>query len=87
MPEERGKALAKRAQIEKGVDPPEHVVLGKNFMLGHGYIKNDFDVHQWAAPEFLDQAARELREEQWKKVTTSMLPETAASLASGERLG
>ena len=36
------------------------VEIGKNFMLSHGYIKNDFDVHEWAAPEFLEQAAKEL---------------------------
>ncbi len=29
------------------------VEIGKDFMLSHGYIKNDFDVQQWAAPEFL----------------------------------
>jgi ABC-type nitrate/sulfonate/bicarbonate transport system substrate-binding protein len=28
------------------------VKIGKGFMLSHGYIKNDFDVHEWAAPEF-----------------------------------
>ena len=38
------------------------VEIGKNFMLKHGYIKNDFDVQKWAAPEFLEQAARELLE-------------------------
>jgi hypothetical protein len=36
------------------------VKIGKDFMLKHGYIKNDFDVDAWAAPEFFDQAAREL---------------------------
>jgi hypothetical protein len=25
-------------------------------MLSHGYIKHDFDVPKWAAPEFLEQA-------------------------------
>ncbi len=63
------------------------VEIGKDFMLSHGYIKNDFDVQKWAAPEFLEQAARELLEEQWKKVTTAKLPKTATSLASGIRLG
>ena len=63
------------------------VEIGKDFMLSHGYIKNDFDVRQWAAPEFLEQAARELLEDEWKKKTTSKLPETAAPLASGSRLG
>ena len=36
------------------------VEIGKNFMKKNGYIKNDFDVSKWAAPEFLEQAAREL---------------------------
>ena len=34
------------------------VEIGKDFMLEHGYIKNDFDVNEWAAPEFLEQAAK-----------------------------
>ena len=63
------------------------VEIGKDFMLKHGYIKNDFDVHAWAAPEFLEQAARELLEDEWKKRTTLKLPAAAKSLASGERLG
>jgi ABC-type nitrate/sulfonate/bicarbonate transport system substrate-binding protein len=58
------------------------VEIGKNFMLGHGYIKNDFDVHEWAAPEFLEQAAKELIEERWEKVTTDKLPD-ATSLRMG----
>ena len=33
------------------------IKIGKDFMLSHGYIKNDFDVDEWAAPEFLEQAA------------------------------
>ena len=61
------------------------VEIGKDFMLSHGYIKHDFDVQKWAAPEFLEQAARELLEEEWKKKTTAKLPETAATLASGGR--
>ncbi len=55
--------------------------------LSHGYIKNDFDVHKWAAPEFLEAAARELLEEEWKKRTTSKLPQAAGTLASGGRIG
>ncbi len=56
-------------------------------MLSHGYIKNDFDVNEWAAPEFLEQAARELLEAEWKKQTTAKLPHTAGSLESGGRMG
>lgn len=63
------------------------VEKGKNFMLKKGYIKNDFDVHAWAAPEFMQAAARELLEEEWKKRTTSKLPQAAGSLASGGRIG
>jgi ABC-type nitrate/sulfonate/bicarbonate transport system substrate-binding protein len=63
------------------------IEIGKNFMLSHGYIKNDFEVRKWPAPEFLEKAARERLEEQWKKTTTSKLPKTAARMASGERLG
>jgi hypothetical protein len=51
-------------------------------MLNHGYIKDDFDVHKWAAPEFLERAAKELLEERWKKLTGDKLPE-----ASPVRLG
>ena len=63
------------------------VEIGKNFMLKHGYIKNDFNVHEWAAPDILEKAARELLEEEWEKRTTSKLPKTAGTLDSGGRMG
>jgi len=63
------------------------VELGKNFMFSHGYIKNDFDVHAWAAPEFLEQAAKELLEEKWKKVTGDKLPDATELLAASKRIG
>ena len=63
------------------------VEIGKDFMLKHGYIKNDFDVHEWAAPDILEKAARELLEEEWEKRTTSKLPKTAGTLDSGGRMG
>ena len=63
------------------------VEIGKNFMLSHGYMKNDFDVRTWAAPEFLEQAARELLEEEWKKRTAAKLPAVADPLAAGGWLG
>ena len=50
------------------------VEIGKDFLLSHGYIKNDFDVHEWAAPEFLELAAKELIEERWKLQTEAKLP-------------
>jgi len=63
------------------------IEIGKDFMRSHGYIKNDFDVRKWAAPEFLEKAATELIEEQWKKVTTSKLPETTELQAASRRVG
>ena len=51
------------------------IEIGKDVMRSHGYIKNDFDVRKWAALEFLEQAAKELVEEQWKKVNADKLPE------------
>jgi ABC-type nitrate/sulfonate/bicarbonate transport system substrate-binding protein len=69
---------------------PQNLVLvdiGKEFMLSHGYIKNDFDVKKWAAPEFLEQAAKELLAEQWKKVTKAKLPNTTELLKSSKRVG
>ncbi len=49
--------------------------VNKNFMLSHGYIENDFDVFEWAAPEFLEMAAKELVEEEWKRRSMARLPE------------
>jgi len=63
------------------------VEIGKDFMLSHAYIKNDFDVHEWAAPDILEQAARELLEDEWKKRTTAKLPNAADPLSSGMRMG
>jgi hypothetical protein len=50
------------------------VQIGKNFMLSHGYIKNDFDVKKWAVAQFLEQAAKESIDQQWTKVTSAKLP-------------
>ena len=50
------------------------VNIGKEFMLKHGYIKNDFDVDKWAAPEFFDQAARELLEDAIELKTLEKIP-------------
>ena len=63
------------------------VEIGKDFMFKNGYIKNDFDVNEWVAPEFLEQAARDLMEEEWKKRTTAKLPQAADPLQSGGRIG
>jgi ABC-type nitrate/sulfonate/bicarbonate transport system substrate-binding protein len=63
------------------------VEIGKDFMLSHGYIKHDFDVRKWAAPEFIEQAAQELITQQWKKVTTAKLPETKELQTASRRIG
>jgi ABC-type nitrate/sulfonate/bicarbonate transport system substrate-binding protein len=63
------------------------VEIGKDFMLSHGYIKNDFDVQKWAEPKFLEQAAKELLEQQWKKVTSAKLPDATELLATTQRIG
>jgi ABC-type nitrate/sulfonate/bicarbonate transport system substrate-binding protein len=63
------------------------VEIGKDFMFSHGYIKNDFDVNEWAAPDILEQAARELLEEEWKKRTNAKLPYAADPLAGTGKIG
>lgn len=63
------------------------VEIGKDFMLSHGYIKNDFDVQKWAAPQFLEQAARELLEERWAKETGNKLPAATELQALSRRMG
>jgi ABC-type nitrate/sulfonate/bicarbonate transport system substrate-binding protein len=66
----------------------EALALNKDFMLRHGYIENDFDVNEWAAPEFLEKAAAELVEEEWKKRSVAKLPEpTSLEKSMTARLG
>jgi ABC-type nitrate/sulfonate/bicarbonate transport system substrate-binding protein len=66
----------------------EALQINKDFMLSHGYIENDFDVFEWAAPEFLEKAAAELLEEEWKKRSMARLPEeTTLDEAMAMRLG
>jgi len=44
-------------------------------------------VKKWAAPEFLEQAAKDLLEEQWKKTTTAKLPDTKKLFEESKRVG
>ena len=53
------------------------IKIGKDFMFRHGYNKNDFDVNEWAAPEFLEQAMKELIEEEWKVESEAKFPQTS----------
>jgi ABC-type nitrate/sulfonate/bicarbonate transport system substrate-binding protein len=57
----------------------QSIMIGKDFMLSHGYIKKDFDVKKWAAPEFLEKAAQELLNERWQKATGDKLPAASAA--------
>ena len=63
------------------------IKIGKDFMLSHGYIKNDFDVDEWARPEFLEQAAEEVLKEEWERRSWSKLPEGGGLEVEGMRLG
>jgi ABC-type nitrate/sulfonate/bicarbonate transport system substrate-binding protein len=66
----------------------EALQINKDFMVKHKYIEHDFDVFEWAAPEFLEQAAKELVEEEWKKRTMAKLPQaTSLEDAMKARLG
>ena len=52
------------------------VEIGRDLMVKHGYIKNDFDAEKGAAPEFLEQAAKKtsvLWEQGWLMDLTSEL--------------
>jgi ABC-type nitrate/sulfonate/bicarbonate transport system substrate-binding protein len=65
----------------------ECIKIGKDFMFSHGYIKNDFDVDAWAAPEFLEQAAIEVLKEEWQRRSWSKLPQGGGLEVEGMRLG
>jgi len=66
----------------------EALQINKDFMLSHGYIEHDFDVFEWAAPEFIEKAAAELLEEEWKKRSMARLPQpTTLEDAMSARLG
>ncbi|MCJ7514216.1 MAG: hypothetical protein MUO23_14785 [Anaerolineales bacterium] len=65
----------------------ECIKIGKDFMVSHGYIKNDFDVDAWAAPQFLEQAAVEVLKEEWQKRSWSKLPQGGGLEVEGVRLG
>jgi ABC-type nitrate/sulfonate/bicarbonate transport system substrate-binding protein len=65
----------------------ECIRIGKDFMVSHDYIKRDFDVGEWAAPEFLEQAVKEVLEEEWERKSWSKLPEGGKLEANTARLG
>ena len=48
-------------------------------MLSHGYIENDFDVFEWAAPEFLEKAAAEVARGGVARSEHGKLPSGASS--------
>jgi ABC-type nitrate/sulfonate/bicarbonate transport system substrate-binding protein len=63
------------------------IKIGKDFMFSHGYIKKDFDVDKWAAPEFLEQAATEVLKEEWQRRSWSKLPAGGGLEVEVTRLG
>jgi ABC-type nitrate/sulfonate/bicarbonate transport system substrate-binding protein len=65
----------------------ECIKIGKDFMFSHGYIKHDFDVDEWARPEFLEQAAEEVLKEEWARRSWSKLPQGGALEVEAARLG
>jgi len=65
----------------------ECIKIGKDFMVSHDYIKNDFDVDEWAAPEFLEQAAMEVLQEEWEARSWSKLPAGGGLETDAVRLG
>ena len=65
----------------------ESIKIGKDFMFSHGYIKRDFDVDEWAAPEFLEKAAEEVLKEEWQTRSWTKLPTGGGLEVEGVRLG
>jgi ABC-type nitrate/sulfonate/bicarbonate transport system substrate-binding protein len=63
------------------------VKIGKDFMFSHDYIKHDFDVEEWARPEFLEKAAEEVLKEEWTRRSWTKLPEGGGLEVEGTRLG
>ena len=56
-------------------------------MLNHGYIENDFDVDEWAAPEFLEQACGKCLRKSGRHGVGASCPEGGALEAETMRLG
>jgi ABC-type nitrate/sulfonate/bicarbonate transport system substrate-binding protein len=63
------------------------IKIGKDFMFSHGYIKNDFDVDEWARPDFLEQAFEEVLKEEWARRSWSKLPQGGGIEVEAIRLG
>ena len=63
------------------------IKVGKDFMYSHGYITSDFVVDEWAPPEFLEQAATQVLEEEWERRSWSKLPSGGGLEVEGMRLG
>ena len=47
----------------------------QGLQFNHGYIKRDFDVDEWARPEFLEKAVQEVLKEEWAVRSWSKLPQ------------
>ncbi|HEY5168208.1 MAG TPA: hypothetical protein VIK03_02270 [Thermoleophilia bacterium] len=55
--------------------------------FSHGYSKHDFDVDEWARPEFLEKAAEEVLKEEWARRSWTKLPHGGGLEVEGTRLG
>ena len=62
------------------------VEIGKDFMLKHGYIKNDFGVHEWAAPDLLKKPQENCWKKNGIKKLCFKLPQTADPLSGAGRV-
>ena len=65
----------------------ESIKIGKDFMFSHGYIKNDFDVDEWARPEFLEKAVEEVLKEEWAAGAGASSPRAAGSRSKARGSG
>jgi len=62
------------------------ITIGKDFMLEHGYISNDFDVNEWARPEFLQQGINAWLEEEYERTSWSKVATGSKLEAKGVKM-
>ena len=75
-----------RDPIFRRMDPKDKRI-GKDSMFSHACIKRDFDVDEWARPEFLEQGVWEWLEEEREQMSSSNLAEGGGLEVEGTRLG
>ena len=65
----------------------ECIKIGKDFMVSHGYIENDFDVSEWAAPRVPREGGGRGAREEWERRSWTSCPRAVALEAESTRLG